>query len=245
MIELDALDAALDAAPAPVHLWWRDDDAGRLHPRLDRLLALAERHDVPVALAVVPAWLELDAAARIGATATASVLQHGHAHVDHAAPGGKRIELGGRASPKELGSLLDQGRTRLAAIFGDQFLPVMVPPWNRIAPEFVAALGGWGFSGLSTFAGAAAVTCAPLRRIDAHIDVIAWRGDRAFIGLGAIFRRLATLVQRRDPGPIGVLTHHLVTDDAGFEGLDQFLGLVQDRPKLRLASARDLFREAG
>ena len=60
-----ALRQALDAAPAPVRLWWRDDDAGRDHPRLAALLDIARRREAPVALAVVPAWLEPPCAARI------------------------------------------------------------------------------------------------------------------------------------------------------------------------------------
>ena len=244
MVELEALEAALDAAPAPIPLWWRDDDAGRSHPRLDRLLALAERRRAPLALAVVPAWLEAEVAGRILAAPVATVLQHGWAHESRALPGAKRIELGGTAEVGVLGRKLEEGRERLQAVFEDRFLPVMVPPWNRIAPPFVAALEGWGFSGLSAFTGAAETGGTSLRRVHTHLDVVDWRNGRAFIGLSAIVRHLAALVRQRPAGPIGLLTHHLVVDAAGFEGLDRFLGLVQDHSKLRLEGARDLFSGA-
>ena len=113
-----ALVAALGASPAPVVLWWRDDDAGRDHPRLASLLALAERRRAPVALAVVPEWLEEACAARILGCPLATVLQHGIAHADHAVPPGKKIELGGSADHAALARDLVRGRERLAAAFG-------------------------------------------------------------------------------------------------------------------------------
>ena len=99
-----ALHAALAAAPPSLRLWWRDDDAGRPHPRLARLLALAERRAAPVALAVVPAWLEAECALLIGRCPWASVLQHGIAHRNHAREGERKIEL----------SVTDSAKRRLA-----------------------------------------------------------------------------------------------------------------------------------
>ncbi|HEY9056564.1 MAG TPA: hypothetical protein VIN77_05390, partial [Aurantimonas sp.] len=37
-----------------VALWWRDDDATQPTPALARLVAAAQRHRAPLALAVVP-----------------------------------------------------------------------------------------------------------------------------------------------------------------------------------------------
>src|SRR4029450_2060394 len=55
------LDAELDAwakAGRRAPLWWRDDDAARTTPALERLLALHARHGVPLALAVIPGRAE-------------------------------------------------------------------------------------------------------------------------------------------------------------------------------------------
>jgi hypothetical protein len=83
------LHAALDGAAERregIRVWWRDDDAGRDHPALTRLLDLAECHDLPLALAVVPMWLDADGHARVAASRHATVLQHGYAHANHAPP---------------------------------------------------------------------------------------------------------------------------------------------------------------
>ena len=180
-----ALEATLDAIALrgeAIRVWWRDDDAGRDHPALDRLLELAERRDLPLALAVVPLWLEPPVQAAIAASARATVLQHGYAHASHAAPGSKPIELGGRA-PGAILAELEQGRAALSDAFGAIFLAVLVPPWNRVEPALLARLGALGFRGLSTFGRRPDDAGRPrLHQVNTHLDPIDWRGSRLFIG---------------------------------------------------------------
>ena len=74
-----------------VTLWWRDDDASSASPRLARLLAIARAHRVPVAIAAVPAQIEESLVDAIASSDTASVIQHGYAHRNHAPAGERRI----------------------------------------------------------------------------------------------------------------------------------------------------------
>jgi hypothetical protein len=46
---------------------------------------------------------------------------------------------------------LGTGWMALERLFGSRVLPVLVPPWNRIAPGLVPALPEIGYRGLSTF----------------------------------------------------------------------------------------------
>ncbi|MGI9501254.1 MAG: hypothetical protein ACR2P3_14555, partial [Geminicoccaceae bacterium] len=96
------LDKVLDAAARrgeTIRFWWRDDDAGKGSPALTRLLEMAERQNLPLALAVVPAWLQADAQGQIAARAAEiTVRQHGIAHGNHAGKGEKSVELGGRVA---------------------------------------------------------------------------------------------------------------------------------------------------
>ncbi|HMR29856.1 MAG TPA: hypothetical protein PKA13_23575 [Geminicoccaceae bacterium] len=226
------LEALLAGRDTPVRLWWRDDDAGRDHPRLARLLEIAERHGAPLALAVVPSWLEPAARARIARCPAATVLQHGIAHRDHAAPGERKIELGGIALPDRLAGPVVEGRERLAVGFGARFREVMVPPWNRIAPAFLERLPAWGFAGFSGWADGGPAAPEGISRVDTHLDLVSWRPVRRCLGLDEIVARLAGLLQRGAREPLGLLSHHLVIDEAGFETLDRLIGLVQDHPKL-------------
>lgn len=238
------LHAALDAAAVPVTLWWRDDDAGRDHPRLERLLALAARHAVPVTLAVVPDWLAEPCRARIIASPQATVVQHGIAHRDHAVPPAKKIELGGSADPRALQRDLRQGLQRLADSFGRRFVRALVPPWNRIAAGLVPSLPGLGFHGLSAYGTRRVVAPVPgLIQVNTHVDLVAWRdGGRALRG-DEVVEQLVRSIAAGTGEPIGLLSHHLVMDTAAFATLDHVLALMLDHPRVRWAQAGTLFGE--
>lgn len=237
------LRAALAEAGPDLRLWWRDDDAGRPHPRLERLLALAARHEAPLALAVVPAWLEPEVAASIARCPQASVLQHGIAHRNWARAGERKIELGGGAERGQLHADLRAGRELLARAFGDAFLPMLVPPWNRIAPDLLAELPGLGYSACSTFASRRPPPMvAGLAQRDTHLDLIAWREGSRPLSFAETAAGLAALVRQRPAGPIGILTHHLVMDDGAFLTLDRLLALLHDRAAPGLVAIGSLLR---
>lgn len=237
-----ALEAALDAVARDgkaIRLWWRDDDAGRGDARLERLLELAERRALPLALAVVPVWLDASAQDRIAASPQASVLQHGFAHRNHAPEGQKSCELGGRAIAA-IEAELARGRDILVDSFGAAFLAVLVPPWNRLDRELVGRLTACGFAGLSTYGRRPAPEAAAgLIQVNTHLDPIDWRGGRLFVGEVAALARLVAVL---DPDePIGILSHHLAMDEPGWQFLDRLLGVVAAHPGAVLCSAADLF----
>jgi hypothetical protein len=227
-------------------LWWRDDDATAPSARLDRLLALGGQ---PLALAVIPAQAEPALAERL-ADSDVDVLQHGFSHANHEPAGAKKAELGSiRAGDVVLEELV-RGRARLRQLFGQRALPVLVPPWNRIAPELAARLPAHGYAGLSTVKPRPRQGVGPFRA-NVHIDIVDWRTGRRFIGaeaaLGLLARHLAA--RRRgeaDPGePTGLLTHHIAMDEAAFGFVGEFLARSAAHGAVQWRAARDIFPPAG
>ena len=236
------LERSLDAAARrgeTIRFWWRDDDAGRSHPALHRLLDLAERQAVPIALAVVPAWLEPQAQGTIAGAAQATVLQHGYAHVNHAARGAKSIELGGR-EPEQVVDELSEGFGILEDAFGFAFLPVLVPPWNRIDEGLFPSLGTVGYTGLSVYGPRRALEAAPgVGLVNTHLDPVDWRGTRGFLGEDVM---LSKLIDVLDPNePIGFLSHHLAMDESGWTFFDHLFTVLGRHPAARLCPAPYLF----
>ena len=230
----------LSADGRTVAMWWRDDDAKDPSPSLDRLLTLAGRHGVPVGLAVIPADTGPALAERVAASAEAVVLQHGWSHANHARDADKSVELGGERAVEVVLTELAAGRDKLQRLFGDRFLPVLVPPWNRIDGHLLPHVAGMGYPALSTF-GQEAEGEAPMQ-VNVHIDPIAWRDDRRFVGESAFVTLCREAIARQPSGrPVGLMTHHWAHDEALWDVLDRLIGVLAGHDAVRWPQPAELF----
>ena len=231
------LERELDAWRAQgrrANLWWRDDDACRDSPALQKLLQIASASEVPVAVAAIPAELELGLVDAVARCAQVTIVQHGYAHRNHAPRGERNCELGAHRPSEVVIAELAIGMGILERAFGERFSALLVPPWNRIDAAVTAQLPTARFHGLSTFGPRSAVQPAPgIVQCNTHVDLIAWRRDRAFIGAdAAIDQVVGHLRARREGGvdagePTGILTHHLSFEPAAWE----FLALLVARTR--------------
>jgi hypothetical protein len=230
-------------------LWWRDDDAVRMTRALGRLLDLAA--GTPISLAVIPGRVvEADAPELrrvLEAVANLSVLQHGWMHINHAPPGAKKSELGEDRPVALIMTELAAGRRRLAALFGSLALPVLTPPWNRLAAALPPRLREAGYVGLSTAGARLRAEASPgLVQANTHADLIAWPG-RGFIGAPTALGRLVAHLRARRSGaadaaePTGLLTHHLVQDEATTGFIAQLLAFTRKHPAARWIGAAEVF----
>ena len=223
-------------------LWWRDDDAITATPTLRHLLDLAAAgQPVPLALAVIPMAADATLAQSLENADHVVALQHGYAHANHAAEASKKAEFPvGRESSTALQDL-QRGSQRLRELFGDRALPVLVPPWNRIDEALLPSLAGLGFTTLSLFGPAEP---RPIKCLNTHVDLLAWRGERKGKEHTALVAEIvAQLTARLDSGsrePIGLLSHHLVHDETAWSFLQGLFETMAEPPACRWLSARDL-----
>ena len=246
--ELDEWHRAKRAAT----LWWRDDDAQSPSAELDRLLDLSQRHGAPLALAVIPRGMDGALASRLESESVA-VLQHGFSHCNHAPPDEKKAELGDHRPAAVIHDELATGFAMLKEAFAAQFLPVLTPPWNRIAATLPAGLAQSGFVGLSTFGPRAArqpAAAAGIGVVNTHLDLIDWKGGRRFVGAHRAVEMLVAHLNGRRLGrfdrdePSGILSHHLVHDARCWRFLGQLLAVLAEHPAARWQSAQDAFARA-
>ncbi|WAP70823.1 polysaccharide deacetylase family protein [Jiella pelagia] len=232
-----------------VRLWWRDDDARTVTPELERLLELAKRQALPLALAVIPVGAEPALAERLAGASGVSVLLHGHAHANHAPAGEKRAEYGDHRRAEDMSREIAAGRGQLETLFGDRFRPVFVPPWNRIGHTARSMLPGLGLPILSVYGSAKPSGQDGPAEVNTHLDIMDWRAMRS-VSVADADRRLADLVAGHGAGhgavrstvagsesegdgggePIGLLTHHLQHDEAAWRLVEVLLGLLAGHP---------------
>lgn len=248
--DLDGELALWDEAGLVATLWWRDDDAVSDSSALRRLLEIA---NVPLALAVIPADLQPSLVDRLAATAdtgSIAVLQHGFSHLNHEPPDRKKAELGTARPVDTVMEDLKKGREILRQAFSSRALTVLTPPWNRVAPAVVAGLPAIGFSGLSTYLPRIKKSPVPsLRQVNTHVDLIDWHGGGGFIGLDAALHLLTEHLRARRIGdvdavePTGLLTHHLVQDEATWAFLVRLQDFLSSSPVIRWLQGDEVFAE--
>ncbi len=93
------------------------------------------------------------------------------------------LRLAGLALSVAICKELARGGARLAALFGKRAVPVMVPPWNRIAQEVIPELVGLGFRGLSTYTARETVTSDRWSvSCNTRLNVLRCRPKQGFLG---------------------------------------------------------------
>ena len=230
-------------------LWWRDDDAVRATSALDTLLDLAA--GIPLSLAVIPGRVaDEDAgalASRLAEHGAVTLLQHGWMHVNHAPSDAKKAELGAHRPLPAILTELGRGWHRLADLFGRLALPVLTPPWNRIAPALPPLLHQAGYIGLSTAGPRERREPSPgLIQVNTHADLIAWPAH-GFVGTALALGRIVGHLAARRAGaadiaePTGLLTHHLVQDRETSGFIARLLEVTRHSPAVRWIGAAEAF----
>jgi hypothetical protein len=161
-----------------------------------------------------------------------TALQHGCDHRNRAGPGEKKTEFPATESIPDALERLRRSHERLLSLGKDKVLPVVAPPWNRMRRELAAELPRIGIRGFSSYRGE---PVQGLVQHDTHVDLVAWKAGKRFIGDDEAARLAMTYVSKGEP--VGWLTHHAVHDEAAWNFLERLFALRGPR----WISAAELF----
>lgn len=214
-----------------VRFWLRDDDAVQPSAALQRLLSLTAQYPVPLVLAVIPEETGAELADLLSVLDHVRVAVHGWSHRSYSTAPAKKQELGLDRPIAEVLAELQSGFAKLQSLYGLQFEPMLVPPWNRIAPEIIDALPALGFESLSVFGREKQAVPGVL---NTHVDLMDWRGTGGGKPADDLFAEVLACLTADDPVPaIGVLAHHLVHDDNAWAFLEELFALTAAHPACR------------
>jgi predicted deacetylase len=238
----DLLMPVLDALPARVDVFIRDDDAGWNDAQLLALLDVTGRCGVPIDLAAIPGAMSAGLArflrARIAAApGLVGVHQHGSTHLNHESEG-RKCEFGVSRGAAAQRADLARGRAQLREYFGDLLQPIFTPPWNRCTEATTALLAELGFTALSRDRGARPAQ-HQLQEIAVDVD---WSKHWRDGGASAVAAAFAQALRERaaDGQPLGLMLHHAVMQQEEHAVLQELLGALAHHPRLRWRSMREL-----
>jgi len=236
-----AIAGVVTNAPAggAMPIFFRADDIGVISGNFLDMLAVFEKHRLPLCLAVVPTWLTAARWQALGdGTDTASPLwcwhQHGWKHANHETEG-KKFEFGAARPDHAVKHDLLRGKTRLEEVVGASFSPFFTPPWNRCSQYTLEMLAPLGFHGISRSRGEQRQP-APLPDIFINVDLHTRRESDPAASLDALCGEIDTAA---GDGHIGVMLHHQRMNDRALAVLDGFLETITAEPRLLPAGFHD------
>ena len=231
--ELDAWHANEKVAD----FWWRDDDAVAVGSQLEKLISITET--TGLLLAVIPAHAKAELASAVNAVSHVKAAQHGYAHINHAERG-KGLgawELGLHRGEQVVLDELDHGRLLLETLFEDNFMPVIVPPWNRMDAALLEPVAVRGFTGVSWFGPRdTSMQSKNFSVINSHCDPIRWKTGAKFKGELKTISQLVEHLHARRIGtvdatePTGYLTHHIDMSNDSWAFSEQLVQHINNHP---------------
>ncbi|MFW5733850.1 MAG: polysaccharide deacetylase [Oceanidesulfovibrio sp.] len=230
-------------------IFFRADDIAVPRERCERLFTIFHKHAAPLDAAVTPAWVSIPRAEGLLALAHGPARVdfhvHGWRHVNHepteaGEPGQKppkKCEFGQSRPRDSKKADLETARARIAGLFGESFLPVFTPPWNRCDGESLELLWELGFAGVSRDGGATPPAQPPLVELPVLVDLHTRKEDDPEAGMEALLAEIAAGLEH----PVcGVMIHHQrMNESAGFF-LDMLIRVLAGFPEVRLQGLRDI-----
>lgn len=242
----DRLAAALDRGTGNngPSLFFRADDVGAGGRAFEALCRVFRHYEVPLAMAVVPAWLSEVRREQLFQTAPLEEPiwgwhQHGWRHINWQREG-KKSEFGEQRPFEKQWRDLYQGRQKMEEIFGDHFVPVFSPPWNRLSHATLRILQELDFQAVSV-AGPLPRTVrsgVTLPNYRVQLDLHTRKGKNAEADYDVLVEELGALLTKREP--VGIMIHHQRMTRFAFEFLDELLNLLRFHLRAKFLSFREI-----
>jgi len=199
-----------------IQAWWRDDDVIDDTEELKKLISFSCLNKIPVNLAVIPQKLSNEAVILIKQYAHLSVIQHGYSHTNYANVGDPLNEFGLLRSLEIQLKEIRIGFEKLITAFGNQFVPVFVPPWGHIAESVIEQVSTIGIKGISLI-GDHDKMYPNLINNNVHVDIHSWKteSDTSYEVIIRAYNQIIDDVNNKikkeksddDCLTIGILTH--------------------------------------
>jgi hypothetical protein len=222
-------------------LFFRADDVAVPSENFSRLLSLFYKYQIPLSLAVVPAWLTHQRWDQLKTlTGDISSLwcwhQHGWRHVNHSEKG-KKHEFGRSRSSSQIKTDLKNGMDRLKNIMGENFYPVFTPPWNRCDNHTLNQLKRLKFKAISRSSGNNTKKILEIAEYNVNVDLHTRKERDPEKGWDNLFEEFK---QAFDSGICGVMIHHQLMNDHAFVFIESLFQVLAHTSNIKAVNLKYL-----
>jgi peptidoglycan/xylan/chitin deacetylase (PgdA/CDA1 family) len=228
-------------------IFFRADDIGAGGRAFEALCQIFRFHRIPLAMAVVPAWLsDVRRQQLFQAAPLEEPLwgwhQHGWRHVNWQRTG-KKSEFGEqRPFDKQMKDIV-QGREKMQAVFGNHLLPVFTPPWNRLSSSTLKILQDLGFNGVSITGPfpRGSKTTIKLKNLRVQLDLHTRKNRDGESDFQTLLDEISTLLGKKEP--FGIMIHHQRMNHFAFEFLNELLSCLKSKMGVRFLSLQEMLEK--
>ncbi len=239
---------ACDLGSHPPNLFFRADDIGAGGWAFHALCQLFRHHNIPLALAVVPAWLTGTRAEQLFAAAPLEEPlwgwhQHGWRHMN-CQPTGEKSEFGEQRPAEKQCRDICLGLKKMTQIFGERLVPVFTPPWNRLPISTLRILQELNFKAVSMTKPFPS-TIKPgigLKNLRIQLDLHTRKAKDGRADFLHLLDELSNLLTKKEP--VGIMLHHQRMPLFAFEFLNELLHCFKHKVRARFSSFADLLEDA-
>jgi len=225
-------------------VFFRADDIGGGGQAFRALCRLFRTHQVPLAMAVVPAWLTAIRTQQLFSTAPLDEPlwgwhQHGWRHANWQRTG-KKSEFWEERPVEKQWSDICRGLKKMCEIFGSRFTPVFTPPWNRLPGATLRILQELDFKAVSITGALPRVSkgVIGLRNLRIQVDLHTRKGKNGEADFQTMLLELRAVMTRKEP--VGIMLHHQRMTPFAFAFLDELLHLLRYRVQAQFLSFEKL-----
>jgi hypothetical protein len=138
-----------------------------------------------------------------------------------------------------------KGWHRLDELFGNQLMPVLVPPFNQVSPHLIPTIRT-SYRYVSLFSDFSAPR---MKAINAHCSTLAWKPEAVAAEVEDLIVPLVTALRLRRyrmlpvASPIGIITHHLNHGTEAWRLLETLLKVIIASGSVQFPPLVKLFNE--
>lgn len=222
-------------------VFFRADDIGIPSRRFEQLIECFRKHNLPLCLATVPAWLtetRLKELRRLTGANNSQWCWHQHGRVHrNFEKTGKKQEFGSARAKSDIHASLCRGKERLEHLLDRDFHPVFTPPWNRCNSDTLQALADLSFKAISRSKGARPKTIDQLPDYQVNVDLHTRKEIQPYLALENLLTEIELGLAT---GLCGIMIHHQRMNRSALQLLDILLGHITSNRALYPVHFADL-----